>query len=208
VSYHGHDATGTAAHSPDDNPPRCLLPGEDLLSSFPLLSLSQTLALDLAPLRSRTATLRLRSRPRAHCYRVGSSWGHHRSSGPLSRLQEGEGLVLPLPLLHPAPMSAGQGFLLVGSGPRIRWCWRPYACAVRASHRHRSVRRDVWTRDLEDLTHETHTHLMWIAAAKPYRNNPITKRLLGFFSDSFHKCSSLGKKIGQREKKKTLLLYR
>ena len=35
----GFDATGTAtAHSPDDDPPRCLLPGEDLLSSFPLLS--------------------------------------------------------------------------------------------------------------------------------------------------------------------------
>jgi hypothetical protein len=53
----------------------------------------------------------------------------------------------------------------------------------------------------EDLSHETHTHLMWIAAAKPYKNNPITKRLLGFFSDSFHKCNSLGKKIGQRGKK-------
>jgi hypothetical protein len=35
----GFDTTGTAtAHSPDDDPPRCLLPGEDLLSSFPLLS--------------------------------------------------------------------------------------------------------------------------------------------------------------------------
>jgi hypothetical protein len=59
--------------------------------SYPLLSLPQTLALDLAPLRSRTATLPLRSRPRAHCYGVGSSWGHHRPPGPPSWLQEGDG---------------------------------------------------------------------------------------------------------------------
>jgi hypothetical protein len=52
------DATGTAAaHSPDDDPPRCLLPGEDLLSSFPLLSS----ALDVPNSRPRS-----RSSPLSH----------------------------------------------------------------------------------------------------------------------------------------------
>jgi hypothetical protein len=45
------------------------------------------------------------------------------------------------------PDSAG-AFMSLGSGPRIRWYWRPDVCAVRASHRHRSVRHDMWTHDL------------------------------------------------------------
>lgn len=55
------------------------------------------------------------------------------------------------------PDSAG-AFMSLRSGPRIRWCWRPDACAVRASHRRRSVRRDVWTRDL-GRPHAWDTHI-------------------------------------------------
>ena len=52
----GFDATGTAAaHSSDDDPPRCLLPGEDLLSSFPLLS--SALAAPNSRPRSRSSPL-------------------------------------------------------------------------------------------------------------------------------------------------------
>jgi hypothetical protein len=52
----GFDATGTAAtHSSDDDPPRCLLPGEDLLSSFPLLS--SALAAPSSRPRSRSSPL-------------------------------------------------------------------------------------------------------------------------------------------------------
>jgi hypothetical protein len=69
----GFDATGTAAaHSPDDDPPRCLLPGEDLLSSFPLLS---------SALSAPNSRPRSRSSPLSH--RVGFGVFHLHWEGAL-----------------------------------------------------------------------------------------------------------------------------